>query len=263
MLDNRDPTAAAQWSAHGRAYRALIADSGHSSSLLREVGLKPTVARLLGDCSWAKVLDAGCGGGWLFDTVRAGEAHACDLIAPDVSRPGVAFERLDVCAMSAYGDAAFDAVVSSLVLCYCGDLERAVREHARVTRPGGVFVVALVHPYFYRTGDVLDDGSFHLTMDLAEAGVIPIEIGQAVGPFRYHYRGLPHYINAAANAGFLVERIEDWFFDPEAYAESEAASDGVARSSKVPVFTFVKGRRLTAETSRQASAGSTCVHSSF
>ena len=243
--DNRDQTPSKQWAALGAAYRDLIEDAGHSSSLLREQGLKPTVLRLLGDCTSDRLLDAGTGGGWLFDEVRAREAHACDLVEPANVREGVAFTRQDVGALDAYADGAFDAIVSSLVLCYREDVDAALREFHRVAADGGRLVVALVHPYFYRTGVVTADGSYTVEADLSERGTFAIEIGHAVGPFKYHFKGVPDYLNAMIGAGWTIDRVEDWFMDADRYAAARAATDGVARSHKVPVFTFMRCRKAS------------------
>ena len=61
------------------------------------------------------------------------------------SRPGAAFERGDARAMS-YADAAFDAVVSTLVLDVVLDALPIAREMRRVARPGGV-VASAVHGF--------------------------------------------------------------------------------------------------------------------
>src|ERR1700676_3327622 len=72
-----------EWQALSTEYRALIADGSESSSFLRDIGLKPTVLRLLGDCSSENVLDVGTGSGWLFDALAVREAHACNIVRPE------------------------------------------------------------------------------------------------------------------------------------------------------------------------------------
>lgn len=232
-----------EWSALGGEYRSAIATGRSSSSWLRDAILKPTIVRLLGDCSRDRVLDIGTGGGWLFEEIRVGEPHACDIATPEQVPEGVRFALADVTQLP-HADRYFDALVASVVLCYCSDLTRAAAEMARVTRTGGTAVVALVHPYFYRTGRAEKDDSFRVTTDLSRPRSFPIHIGERVGPFTYHLYAPGAYVNAFVDTGWRLTRMEDGFIPRELYKARFAADrDEVERSTKVPLFTFMTFER--------------------
>jgi SAM-dependent methyltransferase len=226
-----------QWNQHGPDYRKLIVKDGReSSAYLRDVGLKPMVVDLVGDCSTASVLDVGTGGGWLFDALVVGRAHACDLAPPERMLDHVDFRIADAHALP-WGDDEMDIIVSNLMLCYSRDLKGPLAEMARVSRSGGRLVVSLVHPYFYRTGDVGRDGSMTIVRDLSRPSSFPINIGNKVGPFEYYYRPYTDYLNALLKTGWCLDEARDWFIDPEPY-EQLYPQDTVIRTSKVPLFTF-------------------------
>src|SRR3954462_3804250 len=75
-----------QWRKLGRGYRRLMSDVSESSTYLRDAGLKPTIKRLLGDCSSEAVLDVGAGGAWIFKGLNVRRAVAVDL-APAANYP--------------------------------------------------------------------------------------------------------------------------------------------------------------------------------
>jgi len=105
----------------------------------------------------AKVLDLGCGGGWLtgylsaFDAV--GTLYALDssrrflteLLPPVVERMGGRLEKIEpIEAMFTpllFPDGALDAVVASSALHHAPSLEEALREVRRVLKTGGVLYI--------------------------------------------------------------------------------------------------------------------------
>ena len=96
----------------------------------------------------ARLLDAGCGTGGLIKALHAAN--------PDWSATGLDFMPL-ACALARertgagivqgsitelpFADGSFDAVVSADVVCQVEDGARALREFARVVRPGGIVLV--------------------------------------------------------------------------------------------------------------------------
>lgn len=96
----------------------------------------------------ARVLDAGCGTGGLIKSLRAARAdwtltgldysaRACALAR---ERTGVTIVEGSITALP-FADGAFDGVVSADVVCQVEDGAGALREFARVVRPGGAVVV--------------------------------------------------------------------------------------------------------------------------
>lgn len=103
------------------------------------------------------VLDLGCGYGW--HCKYAAEQGAERVLGIDPSRRMIeearrrsADERVAylVCGAEEYGypEAAWDLVVSNLVLHYIEDIEDIFRRVRRTLRPGGVFLFNIEHPVF-------------------------------------------------------------------------------------------------------------------
>ncbi len=105
------------------------------------------LARLL-PAGPARILDAGCGTGGLIKTLRAADPawqpvgldfspRACELAR---ARTGADIVQGSITQLP-FGDGEFAAVVSADVVCQVEDAARALREFARVTRPGGAVLV--------------------------------------------------------------------------------------------------------------------------
>lgn len=204
--------------------------------------LKPEVARLLGDRIDHRVLDAGTGSGWLFDALDFGERHACDVARPERVRQDVAFVEADIADLP-YPTNYFDAIVASIVLCYCQDLDAVAAELYRVTAPGGALVVALVHPHFYRTGNALEGDRFLVEADLSRPDRFDIMIGGTAGPFTYYRRSIPDYVNGLIRAGWGLEEMNEMFVPRDEYDARFRANDIVRRSTQVPLFVAFRFRR--------------------
>ena len=229
------------WTRVSEEYRSLIGSEDWDSRYLRERGLIPNIVDLVGNCSGKTVLDAGTGTGWLFEHIQPKEAHACDLVQPEKLPADVHFQQDDVHCLS-YANNKFDLINASLLLLYCRDLKKVIMEFYRVANTRGELVISLMHPYFYRTGEILTDGKFLLEEDLANEQQFDFHIGEMVGPFTYFYRPFPSYLNSLIEAGWRISNVKDWFIDMSEYRHRR--KDGVKsklhRSGKIPLYSFIK-----------------------
>lgn len=100
------------------------------------------------------VLEVGCGTGLVLSRIArfAKSAKGIDL-SPGMLEQAAA-RGLDVCLGSAtdlpFQDETFDVTCSFKVLAHVPDLERALSEMARVTRPGGMILAELYNPHSFR-----------------------------------------------------------------------------------------------------------------
>jgi SAM-dependent methyltransferase len=106
---------------------------------------------LVGLPAGMRILDAGCGDGLLASALaRAGaivtgvdrDPHMLTVGQARAEHAGLHLELVegDLRALP-FADAAFDVVIAVTALCFVADAERAVREMARVLRPGGRVVI--------------------------------------------------------------------------------------------------------------------------
>lgn len=109
------------------------------------------ILELVGRPAGGRVLDVGCGDGLLAAALaRAGavvtgiDSNINMLVAGRARAQreglGLGFGQADVRRLP-FGDATFDVVIAITVLCFVRDAERAMREMARVLKPGGAIVV--------------------------------------------------------------------------------------------------------------------------
>lgn len=102
----------------------------------------------------ARVLEAGCGTGLILRRLRevAGSAVGVDLSRGMLG--GARDKGLPVAQGSVvelpFPDGAFDLVCSFKVLAHVAEIERALAELARVTRPGGTLVLEFYNAYSVR-----------------------------------------------------------------------------------------------------------------
>lgn len=126
---------------------------GRVTDLLEE----QLLLELIGDPTGLDVLDAGCGDGMLMSSLAQRGARMVGLDS-DPRMLRAAAERVDSrtgpmrfahgrAEALPFADASFDRVVAVAVLCFVSDAERAIREMARVLRPGGRLVLGELGPW--------------------------------------------------------------------------------------------------------------------
>jgi len=100
-----------------------------------------------------RLLDVGCGTGhhlarWSgAGYVCSGLDAADEMLAEARGRnPGLCIEKGDVYGLP-FGDSSFDVVIAIELLRYLAEVPAALREVARVLRPGGQFVATVMSPY--------------------------------------------------------------------------------------------------------------------
>lgn len=113
----------------------------------------------IGPCADLRVLDAGCGEGYLARTLAS---RGADVVGVDACQglidaaeglradgPGSAtFRRASVDALP-LEDSSFDLVVCNHLFSHLHDPSRAIGEFGRVLKSGGRLVILTLHPCFY------------------------------------------------------------------------------------------------------------------
>jgi SAM-dependent methyltransferase len=112
-----------------------------------------------------------------------------------------------------FPDASFDAVVACLVFEHVDDAASALAEVGRVLCPGGRFLLFLNHPLLQTPGSgwiddqILGEQYWRVGPYLREETAMEEVEKDVVLPFIH--RPLSWYVNAMAEAGLLVQRMEE------------------------------------------------------
>jgi SAM-dependent methyltransferase len=176
------------------------------------------VLRLLG-AGEGRLLDLGCGGGAFAATLRE---RGWRVVGVDISEDQLRLARergVEVVLADAtelpFDDACFDAAVSVFTHTDMDDFAGAVREVARVLRPGATFVYLGVHPCFIgpHSRFVRGEGvpelfpGYRETSRYTEApGISPAGLRAKVGAV---HLPLGTFLQALLDAGLRLERFEE------------------------------------------------------
>ena len=213
------------WDAEARAYQDEHGDFlGDVDLMWCPEGLREAEARLLGEVAGRDVLEVGCGAAqgarWL-------ASQGARVTAFDVSygqllesrrldaRSGVPVPRLvqaDAQALP-FRDGSFDVVVSAFGgIPFVADSARAMREVARVLRPGGRFVFSVTHPTRWAFPD--DPGPGGLSVRQSYFDRTPyVEVdGDGQASYVEHHRTMGDRVREIVGAGLaLVDLVEpEW-----------------------------------------------------
>lgn len=239
-------TAISRWEASA-THAAMEATAAHGDFAKHHL-VNPVLLRLLGAVPGQRVLDAGCGNGY-FSRMLAARGARVVGVEPTEAMSGFAIAKeteLDQAATYVRADLArlpdlgqFDAVVCSMVLMSIPDWKSAMRACVRATRPGGLFVFAVVHPAFERLLDTWrEHGEYRTSRYLAEYE-IP---GPAAPDF---HRPISAYLNAAADLGCRIREVVEPGLDPTVAERVETDTPGINGYTRLPNFLIVAAEAPT------------------
>jgi SAM-dependent methyltransferase len=183
---------------------------------------------LLGDISGLKAIDLGCGAGQnVVAMAKAGAiATGIDFSSKQIEQAKILAERESVDAeffesdmrtLSRFKNQSFDMGITACAIAFVKELNEVLSEIFRILKPGGRFVLAVMHPTQYIIDG--DEGSMYFnstypfkprtlkwSWDIKESSI----------PFQHYLRSVSEYHNALADAGFRVSKI----LEPKPYMKS-------------------------------------------
>jgi 2-polyprenyl-3-methyl-5-hydroxy-6-metoxy-1,4-benzoquinol methylase len=232
------------WSAAAAAHAD---DFGEEGDFARQHLLNPAIFSLLGDVRDQRVLDAGCGQGYLArllarrGAVVTGVEPAAGWYEQAVARErahpqGITYlqEDLATFSLSHAHLEPFDAVVANMVLIDIPEDEAAIRSCIAALRPGGSFVFSLIHPCFEEDGPLWGGREYVAVREYLHEYTIP----QTFATPRFH-RPLSHYVNAVIQAGANIAHV----LEPQLGPEWADAGPWCARNQHVPSFLMICATR--------------------
>lgn len=186
-----------------------------------------------------KVLDLGCGCGWYTDYFRRIGGCAVGIDGAEamigIARkryPETTFSVCDISRPLPFEADSFDIVFCNQVLMDIDDVGNALSQCHRVLKRGGVFYFSIVHPAFYNGVWQIDEGGRH-TGKLVSSYLTPyMSENRFWGGTAHYHRPLTYYLNAAAEAGFILTHADE----PKSY-------DGKIKNDDLPLFFFAEYRK--------------------
>jgi ubiquinone/menaquinone biosynthesis C-methylase UbiE len=208
-----------RWDLNAERYAAYCSKYG---DINKEVLLTPVIMEMLGEVGERKILDAGCGEGFLSRLMaeRGASVTGVDYsekfleIARERSSDDLRIDYLhaNLEHLDMLNDDTFDFVVSCLVLQDILDYQAAVEEMYRVLQPDGKCILAITHPCFSSdAGWVRDSDGVKLYWKIDnyfyERGFeIPIVPDAEDNPIGFH-RTLTSYYSGIISTGFTIEHM--------------------------------------------------------
>jgi SAM-dependent methyltransferase len=238
---------------------------GEEGDLWHRAIIDPAFLRLVGPVRGLRVLDLGCGNGYLTRRwARAGAlvAMGVDRSAPTLRlatrrersmRTGARFLRRDAGRLTGLAAESFDLVASNMALMDIRDAAGAVREVRRVLRPGGRFVFSICHPCFDRNDRsmwVVERQPYRETVwrklrayQEDRAVDAPWQVSETeTATTRTYDRTLSSYVGYLHAAGLAVTRMEE----PKPLPEAVDQSPQGRFMLEVPLHLVIEAVRLPA-----------------
>ena len=211
-----------------------------------EVLIWPPAQRLLALQPGERVLEIACGNGLYARKLASlgvdvvATDFAPEMIARAKARPSPAagkieYEVLDATDEAAllalgeraFGERPFDAAICMMGLMDMSEIAPLMRALARLLRPGGRFVFAIMHPCFNSVHTTLmgeqedREGNIVTTYSVKISGYMTPSVargaalrGQPV-PHVYFHRPLQDVLGAGFSAGFVLDALEERAFPPD------------------------------------------------
>ncbi|WP_348621066.1 class I SAM-dependent methyltransferase [Paenibacillus polymyxa] len=207
-----------RWDMHAGNFTAKYTEEGDRS---REVLLNPGLQACMGPLGGKKVLDAGCGEGYLSrKMVKAGASveavdYSTEMLKLARERTpsalGITYHHGNLEKLEMFGDQSFDLIVSNMVIQDLAHYEQAIAEMQRLLVPEGRFIFSILHPCFQtpQSGWVKDETGKKLYWKVNQYfNEGPLE--QAIPydqeeKFLYFHRTLGSYVQTIIEAGLLLE----------------------------------------------------------
>jgi len=174
---------------------------------------------ILGDISGLKAIDLGCGAGQ--NAVALARAGAI-VTGVDFSDKQLAEARKlagefdipirlinsDISRLVKLKNDEYDIAISACAMAYVKDLKRALPEAFRILKPGGRFILSIMHPVQYIIDGDEDSAYFNSTYPFTPRLLKwSWDFESKSVKFQHYLRSVSEYHNCLVDSGFAVKRI--------------------------------------------------------
>jgi 2-polyprenyl-3-methyl-5-hydroxy-6-metoxy-1,4-benzoquinol methylase len=228
----------------------VLAEMADDGDFAKRHLVNPVLLRMLGDVDGQRVLDAGCGNGYLSRMLARRGARVTgvepanalfDFAArrEEAEPLGIRYVQADLCELIGPSRAAdlggpFDAVIASMVLPAVPDWTLAMGSCVQQLRPGGRFIFSVNHPCFEQlAGSWREHGAYQVSEYLAD---YEIEERYATD----FHRPLSAYLNEVISLSCRIAEVAEPGLDPQVAATD---MDGEHPYVHLPNFLIVAADR--------------------
>jgi ubiquinone/menaquinone biosynthesis C-methylase UbiE len=248
---------ATDWGGVAQWYDQLVGDEG--SEYQREVVL-PGVIRLLAPNAGESMLDIACGQGVLARMLLergvkvTGVDASRELIATARQRsdPAITYQVGDARQLDLLPAEEFAAAACVLAIQNIHPIQGVFGGVARALKPGGRFVIAMMHPHFRGPKETSWGWDEKNTVQfrrvdrylIPRKSPIVAHPGKSAGTYTWTFhKPLEHYIKAARQAGLLIDALEEWPSHKTSTSGPRAAAENRARE-EIPLFLAMRALKI-------------------
>ncbi|MBL8029832.1 MAG: methyltransferase domain-containing protein [Candidatus Doudnabacteria bacterium] len=190
----------------------------------KELVFNQVTASLKDTSSKAKILDLGCGSGWLTNqlTLKGHQAIGCDAGKAQIELanklyPENKFLVADLQKALPFPENEFDVIITSLVLCDIENQAAALNEIFRILKPNGKFVNIIPNPYYTMPVTAWKKGFWGRLFKQKPRPTLSPYFSFLDSPREFKWRGnitrrfhtLSEQINHILIAGFILTRFKE------------------------------------------------------
>ncbi len=200
----------------------------------------------------AKILDLGCGEGWLTEKLSEKyDMNGCDISPAliDLAKkqyPGINFTVADFNQPTAFSNEQFDAVIISMAANCIQNPEFAFKEISRILKPGGTVLITIPNPYYAYPVGIWKRGLINfLLRRKPQLKLKPFWQNKKNSPYAWqgrfssYFYPLSDQINNALKAGLNLEHFED-LYSPEDGREFNLKY----QLHRFPIIIFLKFKKV-------------------
>jgi len=193
-----------RWNKVARTYSKKIEEENSQGFLIREKSLNPYLFKALRNVKSKKVLDYGCGDGWLCGWLknRGAKVVGCDISERFIKLAKEKYKGIEFKVTNnktSYKNNEFDIIVCNIVLHITKNYEKILNEMYRILKPMGKAIITIMHPDYYKS-EIANFSKNQETLKIKVEGDIPVT---------YYRRNQNSYEKAFQKAGFKIKKKQE------------------------------------------------------
>lgn len=224
--------------AYDRIPQQVIEAFGDAGDLTRQRVLTPTLLTLLGNVQGVRILDAGCGQGYLARLLAKHGAQVTGLEPATAlytyarhretsDQLGITYLQADLSTWSPSPNT-FDVVIANMVLMDIVEYQAALHNCVTALQPEGKLLFSILHPCFEEPGAAWKKHGFVAVRDYFTERAVEQTYGSFI------HRPLSCYLNSVLQAGCIIDQVVEPQWDP-----ADAIHDDAERYAHVPGYLVV------------------------